>query len=195
MPIALDETLDHVMRRRQVGYWYKGVDSHVFCPAAACMLKSWVLAYQSTWRISEAACMRLQDVLARCEGERWRGCCHHDGCVCLACDWAWHILQAACMRVQDLRSAMPDVRAKDGVAAVVVKPGAVGGFELAWSTASWARSRGLQVGWSCLILQSRHCHAYRPQALLKCSLPSLLGIACQACCTAAQVPSSLKKKT
>lgn len=51
VPIALDETLDHAMRRRQVGYWYKGVDSHVFCPAAACTLKSWVLAYQSTWRI------------------------------------------------------------------------------------------------------------------------------------------------
>ena len=122
--------------------------------------------------------MRLQDVLARCEGEQWRGCCHHDGYVCLACDWAWHAFLAACKRMQDLRIAMPDVRAKDGVAAVVVKPGAVGGFEPAWSIASWACSRGLQVGWPCLIPQSRHCHAYRLQALVKCPLPSQLKIAC-----------------
>ncbi len=49
------------------------------------------------------------------------------------------------MPTQDVHPALPDVRAKDGVAAVVVKPGAVGGFEAAWSIASWARSRGMQV--------------------------------------------------
>ncbi len=49
------------------------------------------------------------------------------------------------MQVEGLHAALPDVRAKDGVAAVVVKPGVVGGFEAASSIASWARSRGLQV--------------------------------------------------
>ena len=48
------------------------------------------------------------------------------------------------MQVQGLR-ALPDVRARDGVAAVVVKPGIVSGFEAASRIASWARSRGMQV--------------------------------------------------
>ena len=50
--------------------------------------------------------------------------------------------------MQGLYAARPDVRAKDGVAAVVVKPCVVGGFEAASSIASWARSRGMQVFYS-----------------------------------------------
>ena len=49
------------------------------------------------------------------------------------------------MQMQGLHAALPDVRAKDGIAAVVVKPGVVGGFEAASRIASWARSRGMQV--------------------------------------------------
>ena len=37
VPIALDETLDHAMRKRQVGYWCNRLDSPIFRPAAACM--------------------------------------------------------------------------------------------------------------------------------------------------------------
>ena len=50
--------------------------------------------------------------------------------------------------MQGLHAVLPDVRAKDGVAAVVVKPGVVGGFEAASRIASWARSRGMQVSFS-----------------------------------------------
>ena len=49
------------------------------------------------------------------------------------------------MQAQGLHAALTDVGAKNGVAAVVVKPGAVGGFEAASSIASWAHSRGMQV--------------------------------------------------
>ena len=47
--------------------------------------------------------------------------------------------------MQGLQAALPGVGVDAGVAAVVVKPGAVGGFEAAWAAASWARSRAMQV--------------------------------------------------
>ena len=79
-------------------------------------------------------------------------------CLQMACLVATSLALAACLdgrrqglsapmllRMQGGPASLPDVRAKDGVAAVVVKPGAVGGFEAAWSIACWARSRGMQV--------------------------------------------------
>lgn len=44
-----------------------------------------------------------------------------------------------------LRSLLPEVKACSGVAAVVVKPAVIGGFEAASLVAGWARARGVQV--------------------------------------------------
>ncbi len=44
-----------------------------------------------------------------------------------------------------LRSLLPEASAAAGVAAVVVKPAVVGGFEAASLIADWARARGIQV--------------------------------------------------
>lgn len=47
-----------------------------------------------------------------------------------------------------LSAALPWVSAAEGVAAVVLKPGALGGFERTAQVAAWAGERGMQV-WDC----------------------------------------------